>query len=174
MARFLRTNPIQKNGIAADNSKNLLRFAPIPLLPIYLMLPNIQTIRTALRIYGAMNRHEYDLVDTLRGTENGSRLRFHRAVTAVQRTEGLAAPLVLAKAAREREKVNLLKAKEMPRWTVRNALRLMGDRYREAVGMARNLFTTEGANTRNRQTIRRALRFYGNLWRDANPVPVGA
>ncbi len=132
------------------------------------MLANITTIRTALRIYGALNRHEYDLADTLR-SEDAGHFRFHRAVTAVQRTEGIAAPLVLAKSAREREKVNLAKAKEMPRWTVRNALRLFGDRYRDAVGMAKAAIGLgKGANARNQQSLRKALRFYGNLWRINN------
>ncbi|MBC8142259.1 MAG: hypothetical protein H7Y38_12545 [Armatimonadetes bacterium] len=131
------------------------------------MLANITTIRTALRIYGALNRHDYDLVDALRG--DAGRLRFHRAVTAVQRTEGIAAPLVLAKSAREREKANLAKAKEMPRWTVRNALRLFGDRYREAVGIAKAVIGLgESTSVRHQQSLRKALRFYGNLWRVTN------
>jgi len=115
-----------------------------------------------------LNRHEYDLVDALRN-EDAGRLRFHRAVTAVQRTEGIAAPLVLAKAAREREKANLAKAKEMPRWTVRNALRLLGDRYRDAIGMAKAAIGFgDNANTRHQQSLRKALRFYGDLWRTNN------
>ena len=134
------------------------------------MLPALQTIRTALQIYGAMNRHEYDIVDALREADGG-RLRFHRAVTAVQPTLGIAAPLVLARSAREREKANLAKAKEAPRWTVRNALRLFGDRYRDAVGVAKAVVGIATNTTgRNRQTLRKALRFYGNLWRVANPV----
>lgn len=132
------------------------------------MLANATTIRTALRIYGALNRHEYDLVDSLRG-EDAGRLRFHRAAFAVQRTEGIAAPLVLAKSAREREKANLLKAKEMPRWTVRNALRLFGDRYRDAVGMAKAVIGLgDSPSVRHQHALRKALRFYGNLWRTTN------
>lgn len=134
----------------------------------------ITTIRTALQIYGAMNRHEYDLVDVLREA-NGGRLRTHRAVTAVQPTAGLAAPLVLARSAREREKTSMSKAKDMPRWTVRNALRLFGDRYRDAIGVAKEAVEKAGtANERNRQAMRKALRFYGNLWNGANPVPMMA
>ncbi len=139
------------------------------------MLTAIHTIRTALQIYGAMNRHEYDLVDVLREA-NGGRLRSHRAVTAVQATAGIAAPLVLARAAREREKTALTKAKDAPRWTVRNALRLFGDRYREAVGVAQEVVgrAADTAHERNRRTMRRALRFYGDLWRVANPAPFPA
>jgi hypothetical protein len=135
------------------------------------MLTSNHPIRIALQIYGAMNRHEYDIVDLLRGA-NGGRLRTHRAVTAVQATAGLAAPLVLARAAREREKSSLGKAKDIPRWTVRNALRLFGDRYRDAIGIARHAAEKAGtANERNRHTMRKALRFYGNLWRVARPFP---
>lgn len=134
----------------------------------------ITTIRTALQIYGAMNRHEYDLVDVLREA-NGGRLRTHRAVTAVQPTAGLAAPLVLARSAREREKTAMGKAREMPRWTVRNALRLFGDRYRDAIGVAKEAVEKVGtANERNRQAMRKALRFYGNLWNEATPAPLMA
>ncbi|MBC8134780.1 MAG: hypothetical protein H8F28_02705 [Fibrella sp.] len=133
----------------------------------------INTIRTALQIYGAMNRHEYDLVDALREA-NGGRLRSHRAVTAVQATAGLAAPLILARSARQREKTAMGKSREMPRWTVRNALRLFGDRYRDAVGIAQSAVeqATGAANARNRHAMRKALRFYGDLWHLANPVPV--
>ncbi|MBC7809470.1 MAG: hypothetical protein H7145_25325 [Akkermansiaceae bacterium] len=132
------------------------------------------TIRVALQVYGAMNRHEYDLVDVLREA-NAGRLRSHRAVTAVQATAGIAAPLVLARSARDREKTAMSKAKEMPRWTVRNALRLFGDRYRDAVGIARDAVEKAGtANERNRQAMRKALRFYGNLWSTANLIPVAA
>lgn len=135
------------------------------------MLTSTHPIRIALKIYGAMNRHEYDVVDLL-CEANGGRLRTHRAVTAVQATAGRAAPLVLARSAREREKLSLGKAKDSPRWTVRNALRLFGDRYREAVGVARQAVETVGnANQRNRYAMRKALRFYGNLWRGTNPTP---
>ena len=133
------------------------------------MLRSVNTIRTALQIYGAMNRHEYDVVDELR-EQHAGRLHFHRAVTAVQPTAGLAAPLVLARSAREREKTAMAKSKEMPRWTVRNALRVFGDRYREAVGVAKNVVekVTQNASERNHQTLRKALRFYGTQWRTAN------
>lgn len=132
----------------------------------------VNTIRTALQIYGAMNRHEYDLVDLLREA-NGGHLRSHRAVTAVQATAGLAAPLVLARSARLRERSAMEKAKESPRWTVRNALRLFGDRYRDAVGVAKEAAERVGtANERNRRTMRKALRFYGNLWRGTQPAAV--
>ncbi len=130
------------------------------------MINAITTIRTALQIYGAMNRHEYDLVDALR-ERCTVKPRFHRAVTAVQATIGGPAVLILARSAREREKSAMAKAKEMPRWTVRNALRLFGDRYSEAIGIAKVIVgkVTGGANDRNRQSLRKALRFYGNLWR---------
>ena len=135
----------------------------------------IHPIRAALQVYGAMNRNEHDLVDALRGANTG-RPHPRRAVTAVQATAGIAAPLVLARSAREREKTALNKAKDAPRWTVRNALRLFGDRYREAVGGAKEVAVNAPgtANERNRETRRRALRFYGDLWRAANPVPVPA
>ena len=99
------------------------------------MFTALGAIRAALQIYGATNRHEYDLADALRA-ESGGRLRYHRAVTAVQATANIPAPLILARNAREREKSAMTDAKKKPVWTVRNALRLFGDRYRTAVGIA--------------------------------------
>jgi len=128
------------------------------------MLNAIKTIRAALQLYGAINRHDYDVADSVRA-QCGDRLRFHRAAIAVQSTAWIPAPLILARTAREREKTAMGKEKNAPRWTVRNALRLFGERYREAVGIAAQVVTKAGSAThRNRETLRRALRFYGQIW----------
>jgi len=112
-------------------------------------------------MYGAVNRHDYDVADAVR-EQSGDLLRFHRAAIAVQPTATIPAPLILARTAREREKTAMTKEKGKPRWTVRNALRLFGERYREAVGLA--ALKAGDTAERNRQTLRRALRFYGDIW----------
>lgn len=131
------------------------------------MLDAATTIRTALQLYGAVNRHDYELADALRERE-GDRLRFHRATLPVQPTAYIPAPLILARSARQREQAALIKVRNAPRWTVRNALRLFGERYRTAVGMAATAvgIQSPGAvSAKNRETLRLALRFYGDLWR---------